>query len=78
MPELTWETPPPVARSSVDYGGIAATLRERPGQWAKIDDGLEYLDMNRMYHSFRAVGVQTSRRVQPDGTYRMYARWPEP
>lgn len=75
---VTWEEPPPLQLGVLDYQGIALQLRERPGQWARVGEGLTYIPMNRVYAGLRAVGVQTSRRRQPDGeTYDLYGRWPE-
>jgi len=36
--DLTWEDPPPPARSPVDWPDIARQLRARPGEWLKVFD----------------------------------------
>ena len=36
MTDIEWADPPPARGSSYDWEGIAAVLRARPGEWAKV------------------------------------------
>lgn len=36
MSGIAWEDPPPMERPKRDWAGIADSLRERPGEWARI------------------------------------------
>ncbi len=40
MTEIKWEEPPTDGRTKADVGAIARALRERPGEWAKVHEGI--------------------------------------
>lgn len=70
---LTWEEP---ARTHTDE--IIETrraLQERPGTWARVHTGIGYIEADRWCGRYRSRGLSASRRVQPDGTYHVYAKW---
>lgn len=75
---LRWEDPEPLERGPaplLDWGAVAAALRERPGVWALI---LEDVSSGVTVTAKRYGLEVTVRGVDKTGRVaKMYARWPE-
>ena len=68
---LVWEDPPPKKKGG---GGRREAMRAHPGKWllwaANAKSSSATLPL-------RAGGFETTVRANSDGTWRIYARWPE-
>lgn len=75
---VTWEEPPPAQRGRYDWAAIAAQLRAKPGEWAKVFDrdltsvvnairigGIKDLPLNKGEGGFE-VTTTNNRREDPD------------
>lgn len=67
---LVWSGPPP--RSKV--GNFVAALKERPGEWAEYPHPLKFASASSGYQR-RYPNTEWTARLQPDGTYKAWARW---
>lgn len=75
---LRWEDPEPLKRGLaplLDWGAVAAGLRERPGVWALILEDVS----NGVAMTAKRYGLEvTVRGVDKTGrAAKFYARWPE-
>lgn len=80
MADIVWEDPPAstVGRPGFDYDGLVAELKKHSGKWAVARTGGKHTGSfssarERLMHR----GCEAVQRKQPDGTYTLYARWPE-
>ena len=81
MTDIIWEDPPvPTKGPKAEvWPSVVAQLKKHPGKWAIVKTG--YVTTNSA-GSMQRYLKQTYRceetyRKQPDGTYTLYARWPE-
>lgn len=74
---IEWETPPPGGRARREYDAVRDSLAQNPGAWARVAEGLSYLESRRFYTGLRARGLMTRVRKQGDDTYHLYAQYPE-
>lgn len=75
MTDLTWEEPRrPYAEEILD---LRIALSERPNTYARVQEDLNYIEAVRWCDRYRGRGLSASRRLQPDGTYHVYAKWVE-
>jgi hypothetical protein len=78
---LRWEDPGPSRgmRQQHDWKAVAEQLKERPGQWALVAEGTDYLTgpVASGWLCLRRFDCETTRRKREDGTVALYARWPE-
>lgn len=81
MTDIIWEDPPPRQRGGgrgFDYDGFVAELKKHPGKWAVVRPGGAYSGaFGDAHQRLRRCGCDALQRKQPDGTYTLYARWPE-
>lgn len=75
--EIIWQDPP---RSGAGIRSAMATdfvaiLRQNPGKWA-IKRTARYADAE-MQRTLKKLGCEAVNRSNGDGTYTLYARWPE-
>lgn len=83
MAEIVWEEPRD-SRLGADFDVVAAALRERPGHWARVADGLT---ASRTQASSLALGIRRGkyRAFKPPGEWEarssqdvVWARWVGP
>lgn len=62
------------ALASEQMDADVETLKSRPGEWALVRQGTS----SRYSHGWRQRGCQVTvrRRLDPDGTFDIYVRWP--
>lgn len=81
MDEIEWNDPPVRHRRTHNWEPVAAALKERPGQWAKVAAGdahrqTPYNIANGQINAFKPAGAFEGRsRIAADGTYDVYARY---
>jgi hypothetical protein len=68
-----WEEPS-VARPH-KYKQLRVALRQSPGRWAVVND-FQYPPAGQVGY-WKRQGFELQTRRQPDGSYRLYARWPK-
>lgn len=73
--DLTWEDPTPSVAE--EDRALRAQLMQHPGAWARVETGVTYINARATADRLRRKGMSVSRRVQADGTYHLYVRWPE-
>lgn len=80
---IRWE-PPPAERTKprriAQWEGVAADLRERPGEWALIATGVEHANTAGQINAarircFAPAGAFEAQRQLVDGEIRVYARY---
>jgi hypothetical protein len=69
---IRWETPPPKIADHITK--ILEELKKHPGEWALIQ---EHSRSTSAPSQWRKFGCEAESRSNPDGSYRIYARWPE-
>lgn len=75
LANLVWEEPP--SNYAEEIVALRTALQDRPGEWARTHEDLTYTEAVRWCDRYRARGLSASRRLRPDGTYHVYARWLE-
>lgn len=75
MTDLTWEEPTSDVNS--EWTELRDALKARPGKWARISRQPNTDAARAVSEKLRRLGCETSRRIQKDTTYNVYARWPE-
>ncbi len=79
--QVTWEAPKNVRRARRDWEPTATSLKERKGEWAKLDGdttspGLAYHIKKGQLKDFRPAGAFEARSTKnEDGTYDIFARY---
>lgn len=70
MSELVWEDPP-AHSGRMDWRAVAAELRDRPGEWARVRDGL-----NATYASVTATRIKKGvfKPFKPAGAFEAESR----
>jgi hypothetical protein len=82
-PEIVWEDPSPAANGHGPGGvgvwqAFVAELRKHPGKWAVAYPDAEYgAKCSPLGSRLRKLGCEATQRKRADGTYTLYARWPE-
>lgn len=76
---IQWEEPPPSRqgqgkKSSSWRTSIIEELQKNPGKWALVH---EDVNSSGMAGPWRNAGCEAKTRKQDDGTFSIYARWPE-
>ena len=77
MTDVVWEDPPISARGGGARGRLRvllAELKEHPGKWAISHPAAQ---SPSSAYPLKRVGCEVTSRKNDDGTYRVYARWPE-
>lgn len=78
MTPLRWgDPPPPDTRTKITRERDAAVekLKTRPGEWAVVQERARFAS-GRQHWTSR--GCETLVRKDPEGTFTIWARWPEP
>lgn len=76
-----WETPPSARKPRTDWSKTADQLREKPGDWLRIQEnsksaGLTFHIKTGRLKAFRPSGEFQARSTKnTDGTYNIYARF---
>jgi hypothetical protein len=80
MTDIKWEEPP-TDRRSRGYGDMAEPLRDKPGEWAKVAEGISSPTLansikQARVKSFAPAGsFEAVSRKNPDGGVDIYARY---
>lgn len=77
MSDIVWEDPPPSTQGGAGTGRlqvILAELQKHPGKWAVTHEAAR---SKMAKDGLQKRGCETTTRQNGDGTYRVYARWPE-
>lgn len=69
---LVWKDPPP-SKTFGKLAGEIAELKAHPGVWALVRESTH----RSAGISWERHGCETTLRKNPDGTWQVYARWPE-
>jgi hypothetical protein len=76
--DIVWEDPPTGRAKPAKWASFAAELKQHPGKWAIAKSGASYDGLvSTQSMRLQYLGCETAKRKQPDGTYTLYARWPE-
>lgn len=75
---VEWEEPPP-SKSNRKHHLLMAELKARPGEWGVVATGaVEAGSVSGFGRVFREAGFQVTSRTLPDGSAKLFARWPAP
>lgn len=75
MTDLVWENPPG-KRGPSSLAELVDQLKGRPGEWALVREGTRGHCHSHATHLKKRWGCEATERMLPDGTVRLYARWP--
>jgi hypothetical protein len=84
MSNIVWEEPPGVSRrGQEEWPAIARELRQRPGQWARVKDGVSASNAahvasrirNGFFQPFRPAGTFEAVTRRTGDTKAVYARY---
>lgn len=74
---IEWGSPPPIYRRTDTFRETFRILKERPGEWAKIDVSKRRARAEDIYRYCRREGFQSATRKLGAEQYAVYAMWPE-
>ena len=58
------------------WDAIAVALRQRPGEWALVDEGYPHGGNTAAAAGLKKRGCEATTRSAGNGTYATWARWP--
>ena len=76
MTVVRWEDPPPVEYPGIDHTPIFLAVKERPGEWALVREGVSLKVAQTTRSQLGKRGCDVTRRKVGEGRFNVYARWP--